>query len=136
MSDYRKVASIRLPFPKEVLEIVGTDDPFDCEDYLKERFGAENWDQFMKGHDYFCIEVTDADKYYLDYVIKVSDGEGDYALAWYLEKDDFEKYMPLFDKGGFSYDMDDLRKVAYCWYTCSEPPECYSPEKTQQQFFI
>ena len=124
MSDYVKRKVIRLPFPKNLIDKLGVDDCWDCYDYLKEKFG-ELWDKRPGGFD---IEFTEKNNY-IDYVVDYScDSDGEWGFSWFLNEEDIKKYKPLFDKGGFEYNPNDLRKVAYCWYNCSEPPDYYDPK--------
>lgn len=122
MSDYVKKKVIRLPFPKNLMEKLNVKDLWDCEDYFKEKFG-DLWDKHPNGFEW---EVTDG-KIYLDYVVdyKYAEEAAEYGFVWPITEEDIVKYKPLFDKGEFEYDVMDLRKVVYCWYNCSEPPDYY-----------
>lgn len=126
MSDYVKAKVIRLPFPEKLIEELEVEDCWACEDYLKDKFG-ELWDVYPDG---FRLECTDKN-YYLDYVISYKYGAdcGEYGYAFYLNDNDVENYKQLFDKGGFEYDVKDLRKVVYCYYNGCESPDYYEPEE-------
>lgn len=125
MSDYVKRKVIRLPFPKSLIEKLGVDDCWECEEYLRQKFG-DMWSNYKKGREYFDIECTDSN-YYLDYVVSKSYEDGEYGFAWYLNEEDISKYKPLFDIGEFEYDVKDLRKVCYCYYNGSDAPDYYEP---------
>lgn len=127
MSDYVKKKVIRLPFPKSLFEKLGVDDVWECEDYLRESFG-DLWDNYRQKGGYFNIECTSGNDY-LDYVVSRSYEEGEYGYAWYLNEEDIDKYKPLFDKGGFDYDVNDLRKVCYCYYNGTDAPDYYEPSE-------
>ena len=126
MSDYVKKKVIRLPFPKSLIEKLGVDDCWECEEYLREKFGNDMWDNFRQGKDYFSIECTDKNDY-LDYIVGKYYEDGEYGFAWYLNEEDIKKYKPLFDKGEFEYDVKDLRKVCYCYYNGTDAPDYYEP---------
>lgn len=128
MSDYVKKKVVRLPFPKSLIERLKVDDYWGCEEYLKGKFGNDMWDNFRKGNGYFSIECTDKNCY-LDYIVSKSYEDGEYGFAWYLNEDDINKYKPLFDMGGFEYDVKDLRKVCYCYYNGSDAPDYYEPKE-------
>lgn len=49
MSDYIRLKVIRLPFPKEILQICKTEDPYECESYLKEKLGKLFSDRGREG---------------------------------------------------------------------------------------
>ena len=126
MSMYVKRKVVRLPFPKDILEKAGETHPLDCETYLENILGS-NWFDRKTGKG-FDIECTDK-SYYLDYVLEHdTDDCGEYGFASYLNEQDLEKYKPLFDLGGFAYDEQDLRKVVFCYYNCSESPDYYDPK--------
>lgn len=125
MSDYVHNKVIRLPFPKEILERCETDDPWDCEDYLKEKLG----DLFTYGgrdSKRFELEATDK-AYYIDWVYYHTYGEqsGDWGSARLLTEAELEKIKPLFDKLEISYRDEDLRRVEYCYYNCCECQDYY-----------
>lgn len=128
MSDYVKAKVIRLPFPKKLIEKLGVDDCWDCEDYLKTTLG-ELWYDY-KTHTGFEIECTDK-AYYLDYKLQsqYGDCEGDYGYVFLLDDNDKQKYCPLFDKIGIDYNPDELRKVVYCYYNGCECPDYYNPSE-------
>lgn len=125
MSDYVKKKVIRLPFPENLIDKLEVDSCWDCESYLKEKFGFDLWDKRPGGFEIDCTEKRN----YLDYVVDYKYGSeaGDWGHAWYLNEEDINKYKPLFDKDEFEYEPKDLRKVAYCWYNCSEAPDYYEP---------
>lgn len=124
MSDYVKKKVIRLPFPQSLIDKLEVNSCLDCEDYLKEKFN-DLWG-IPCGFDITCTEAN----IYLDYIVYYEyDSEaGDWGHAWYLNEEDINKYKPLFDRGEFEYDPNDLRKVAFCWYNCCEPPDYYEPD--------
>lgn len=76
---------------------------------------------------YFEIEVTD-ERPYIDLVLYYSYGEecGDWERASYLSNKEKGFFASYFDKLDITFSTDYLRKVDYCWYNCSEPPDCYN----------
>ena len=50
---------------------------------------------------------------------------GEWEKASYLNDKEKEFFAPYFDMLDIAFEPDDLRKVDYCWYNCSEPPDCY-----------
>ena len=127
MSDYVKRKVIRLPFPKSLIEKLGVDDCWECEEYLRQKFG-DMWQQYRQSGNYFDICGTDSNEY-IDYIVSKSYEEGEYGFAWYLNEEDISKYKPLFDIGEFEYDVKDLRKVCYCYYNGTDAPDYYEPTK-------
>lgn len=123
MSDYVHNKVIRLPFPKEILEKCETTDPWDCEDYLKEKLG-DLWDN--RGKNSFELEVTDK-AYYIDWVYYHTYGEesGDWGNVRLLTDGEYEVIKPYFDKLGVTYEREELRRVDYCYYNCCEPTDYY-----------
>lgn len=123
MSDYVKIKAVRLPFPRNLVEKLDAEDCWECEDYLKGKLG-DLWYNYKtkKGFD---IECTD-NGYYLDYILEKEYGaDGEYGFAFLLNDTDKDKYVPLFDTVGVEYNIEDLRKVVYCWYNACEAPDCY-----------
>ena len=125
MSCYEKNKVIRLPFPIELCEKANAEEPFDCEDYLSDLLGN---DWYWNGNTStgFDIVVTEI-RTYLDYILLRTRNEdvGEYGMSFYLSEDDIKLYKPLFDKLGVEYDVNDLRKVVYCYYNCCEPVDYY-----------
>ena len=124
MSDYKHETVVRLPFPKELLKKFDTEDPYDCEDYLREKLG-DLWDR--TGKNSFKIGYTD-EGIYIDWLYYSTYGEesGDWGNARLLTQNELVVIKPYFDKIGFPYKNEDLRVVDYCYYNCSEPPNYYA----------
>ena len=125
MSCYEKNKVIRLPFPMELCEKANVKEPYDCEDYLDELLG-EDWYWNSKLYRGFNIVCT-TNNVYLDYIINSTTDEcfGEFGYSFMLSQEDIDLYKPLFDKLGVKYDVNDLRKVAYCYYNCCEPEDYY-----------
>ena len=123
MSDYVHKKVIRLPFPTEILKSCNADEPYDCEDYLKEKLG-ELWHNRDKNS--FELEYTD-DACYLDWVYYYTYGEesGDWGHVRHLTQSELNIIKPYFDKIGVDYKDEDLRVVDYCYYNCCEPRDYY-----------
>lgn len=128
MSDYVKEIVVRLPFPKSILEEVETEDPWDCEDYLKEKLGVF-FD--VTGSKCFVIGSTDS-SYYLDWRFYNSYGDesGDYGFSRYLTDAEYNEIKPMFDRIVKEYKREDLRIVDYCYYNGSDAPDYYSVEES------
>lgn len=124
MSDYVKAKVIRLPFPQDLIKKLEVEDCWDCEYYLMEKLG-DLWQDY-KTNNGFQIECTDK-AYYLDYVMEYTYGanSGSFGYAFLLDEVDKVKYVPLFNKIGIDYDVNDLRKVVYCYYNSCECADYY-----------
>jgi len=124
MSDYVHCKVIRLPFPKEILTQCETDDPWDCEDYLREKLG----DLFNRNGNpkRFELEVTEKE-YYIDWMYYHTYGEksDDFGSARMLTNLELEIIKPYFDKLEVSYKDEDLRRVEYCYYNGCECTDYY-----------
>ena len=125
MSCYEKNRVIRLPFPMELCKKANVETPFDCEDYLEDLLG----DDWYFNNDIFSgFEIVPTTKnIYLDYVIHhtTEDCFDEFGFSFKLSKEDIDLYKPLFDKLNIDYNVEDLRKVVYCYYNCCEPEDCY-----------
>jgi hypothetical protein len=134
MSDYKHQKVIRIPFPKEFLKKCNTEDPYDCESYLKEKLG-EFWEH--KDNNSFTLECTDK-AYYIDWVYYYTYGEesGDWGSVRLLTDKELEVIRPYFDKIGVVYEDEDLRLVDYCYYNCSEPSDYYKLNGDDSSIFI
>lgn len=123
MSDYRKIKCVCLPIPNYLQEKFDSD-IWEIEKYILETTGI-NLDCY-NNPPYFNIAITTED-YYFDYILFSSYAEdsGDYGFSFYLNDEEKEKYKKEFDKLGIEYNVDDLRKVVYCWYDGVEPPNYY-----------
>lgn len=126
MSDYVHNKSIRLPFPKEILEKCNTEDPWECESYLKELLG-DLWES--RKSNSFTLELTNK-AFYIDwrYHSTYGDESGEWYRARQLTQLELETIRPYFDKLGVKYNDNDLRAVDYCYYNSCEPMDCYEIE--------
>lgn len=129
MSDYEHKKAIRLPITEPLIRKIGFDD---IEDFIEQFYELVNEKCPELYHcgdkiPYFETEVTDECSY-IDLVLYCSYGEecGDWEKASYLSDKEKDFFAPYFDKLGITFETDDLRKVDYCWYNCSEPPDCYN----------
>ena len=134
MSDYVHKKVVRLPFPKEILEICNTKDPYDCEKYLKEKLG-DLWENRNKNS--FELECTDKSEY-IDWVYYHTYGEesGNWGNVRLLTDKELEVIKPYFDKLEISYKDSDLRAVDYCYYNCSECSDYYDIGIDNSSLFI
>jgi hypothetical protein len=123
MSDYKHEKVIRLPFPKDILNKCSTDNPWDCEDYLRERLG-ELWGSISRSS--FKIECTDR-AFYIDWLYYTTYGEesSEWSRARFLTKEELEVITPYFNKLGVDYEEQDLRVADYCYYNCCGTIDCY-----------
>lgn len=129
MSDYVHKKAIRLPITEPLIRKFGFND---MEDFIEQfdQLVNEKCPELYHCGDripYFETEATD-ERSYIDLVLYYSYGEecGDWEKASYLSDKEKDFFAPYFDKLGITFETDDLRKVDYCWYNCSEPPDCYN----------
>lgn len=122
MSDYVHEKVVRLPFPKGLIENNGYD-PSDSEDELKKTLG-ELWEDYSDyGFRFGCTNKS----VYIDWCYYHTYGEesSSWGHARLLTKKELGVIKPYFDKLKQPYEDNDLRVVDYCYYNCSEPPDCY-----------
>ena len=129
MSDYVHKKAIRLPISEQMIRRIGFNDIEDFIWQFDQRVN-EKCPELYHCDDripYFEVEITD-ERPYIDLVLYYSYGEecGDWEKASYLSDKEKEFFAPYLDKLGIAFEPDDLRKVDYCWYNCSEPPDCYN----------
>lgn len=129
MSDYMHKKAIRLPITEPLIRKFGFDD---IEDFIEQCDQLVNEKCPKLYHcggrtPFFEVEITD-ERPYIDLVLYYSYGEecGDWEKASYLSDKEKEFFASYFDKLDITFEPDDLRKVDYCWYNCSEPPDCYN----------
>lgn len=129
MSDYVHKKAIRLPITEPLIRKFGFND---MEDFIEQfdQLVNEKCPELYHCGDripYFETEATD-ERSYIDLVLYYSYGEecGDWEKASYLSDKEKDFFASYFDKLGIAFEPDDLRKVDYCWYNCSEPPDCYN----------
>lgn len=129
MSDYVHKKAIRLPITEHMIRKIGFDDVEDFIEQFDQRVNEKCPKLYHCGGrtPFFEVESTDK-RSYIDLVLYYSYGEecGDWEKASYLSDKEKEFFAPYFDKLGIAFEPDDLRKVDYCWYNCSEPPDCYN----------
>ena len=135
MSDYVHAKVIRLPFPKEILNKFNTNDPEDCDSYLKEKLGELY--SYNRNIHKFKIEYTD-DSVYLDWVYYHTYGEesGDFGFSRYLTKDELNVIKPYFDLLEIDYNTYDLRRVEYCYYNCCECSDYYEVDSDDSKLLL
>lgn len=134
MSDYQHEKVVRLPFPESILNNFKTEDPNDCEEFLKNRLG-NLWRNDAKNS--FKLGYSD-ESYYIDWLYYYSFGEqsGDWGSVRLLTEKELNTIRPYFNKLGVVYDDKDLRLVDYCYYNCSEPNDYYSLSIDESNMFI
>lgn len=129
MSDYEHKKAIRLPITEPLIRKIGFDDIEDFIEQFDELVNEKCPELYHCGDKipFFETEVTD-ERSYIDLVLYCSYGEecGDWEKASYLSDKEKDFFASYFDKLGIAFETDDLRKVDYCWYNCSEPPDCYN----------
>lgn len=135
MSDYMHKKAIRLPITESLIREIGFDDIEDFIEQFDQRVSEKCPKLYHRGDQipYFEIEVTD-ERSYIDLVLYCSYGKecGEWERASYLSDKEKEFFVPYFDMLDIAFEPNeltfkpnDLRKVDYCWYNCSEPPDCY-----------
>jgi len=134
MSDYKHEKVIRLPFPKSIIEKYNAEDPYECEEYFKEKIG-DLWDNRSKNS--FKLGYSD-EAFYIDWLYYSTYGEesGDWGNVRLLTKKELEVIKPYFDKLGVVYKDEDLRLVDYCYYNCCEPSDYYELSGDDSNLFI
>lgn len=129
MSDYEHKKAIRLPITEPLIRKIGFDDIEDFIEQFDELVNEKCPELYHCGDKipFFEAEVTD-ERSYIDLALYYSYGEecGDWEKASYLSDKEKDFFALYFDKLGIAFETDDLRKVDYCWFNCSEPPDCYN----------
>lgn len=129
MSDYVHKKAIRLPITESLIQKFGFNDIEDFIEQFDQLVNEKCPELYCCGDriPYFEIEVTD-ERPYIDLVLYYSYGEecGDWERASYLSNKEKDFFASYFDKLDIAFSTDYLRKVDYCWYNCSEPPDCYN----------
>lgn len=129
MSSYVKYKVVRLPI-QPLLDKLGVDDPWDTEDYLKRKLG-DRYDGIGMSKDFFMLQAASGEdghnNYYIDYVVECDRrcSEGEYGYMQLLNEQEEVQYGMIFSALEISFDIKDLRKICYCYYNCSEPPDYY-----------
>ena len=129
MSDYVHKKAIRLPITESLIQKFGFNDIEDFIEQFDQLVNKKCPELYCCGNrnPYFEIEITD-ERPYIDLVLYYSYGEecGDWERASYLSNKEKNFFASYFDKLDITFSTDYLRKVDYCWYNCSEPPDCYN----------
>jgi hypothetical protein len=132
MSDFVHIKAIRLPLDKiiETKELNSSEVDKYLEDKLGDLFGYHDVKKFERSCTY--------SNYYLDWVYYYTYGEesGDWGHTSYLTDKEFEKIKPLFEKVVPDVKIEGLRKVDYCYYNCSEPPDYFEVEEDDSEELV
>lgn len=123
MSDYVHEKCLRVPAEKVMTLLPGEDIEDAC--WRIEREHRELFNNYKSDGGYFQIAPSEGQ--YFDYVLfsEYGDDYGDYARNRAITANEKAKYLPIFQQVFPNINMDDVRLVEYCWYNCSEAPECY-----------
>ena len=123
MSSYEHNKAVRMRFSTEKFNVT---DIWEMEDKFPEFF---KFAQIGK----FDVVPTDKD-YYIDYVLfHEHDDCAEYVRCRMLSESEQKKYVEIFKQICDDVKGTDLRYVDYCWYNCSEPPDCF--ETSDDHFF-
>lgn len=124
MSDYCHNKVIRMKVTPQQL---GLDDVWDLEQIHKDLF------DFKKNEPY--MEIAPTKESFIDYVLSHTYGKecGEWGNARRLYMKEIEEYLPIFKKIYPNCTADDLRYVDYCWYNCSEAPDYFETDESDEQ---
>lgn len=113
MSDYCREKVLRYPVEE---------DPYDIQERFLNLFTA--WKELPS------FQTAPTDKQFIDYVLESEYGSsaGDWGRTRALTKNEQDKYRPIFEQIFKNIDMNKVRLVEYCWYTCSEAPDYYDDD--------
>lgn len=67
---------------------------------------------------------------YIDLILFKDEGDGEYGYVSMLSKKEFNVFSEMFKRIGLDVKPEELRKVDYCFYNCSEPPDYFDVEET------
>lgn len=123
MSDYNRQKVIRYPIEKEDLEKLGIDTIYDID-------MCASFEGKVKDYEHpterFHAAPTEND--FLDYVIRDTDGDGDWGKVRKLYDSEEEVFGAKFKEVMPWIDVDKLRVVEFCWYNSCEAPDYYHIE--------
>lgn len=128
MCDYVHKKVIRLPFPKEILELCNTEDGYECEKYLRDKLNDLFKDMYGFSIEYTRNKNNNKYIYYIDWCYYYTYGqeEVDFGSSRLLTETELKIIKPYFNKIGCKYSDSDLRRVEYCYHTCWETPDYYA----------
>ena len=100
------------------------------------------WD--LETHAYFGNGVVDkfqiapTEDFFVDFVLNVDSGNGDYGRTRELTSKEFEKYVKIFrsiipESEPIPYNK--LRLVEFCWYDASEAPNYFNEFTYHDDFY-
>lgn len=131
MSDYVHEKCLRVPAEKVVTLLPEED----MEDAIY-RIESENravFNDYKKPGEYF--QLAPVSGVFFDYVLFSDYGAdcGEFTKHRALYDTEKAKYLPVFQQVFPNINMDHVRLVEYCWYNCSEAPDCY--DDTNDDFY-
>lgn len=149
MSNYLHKKVIRLPLTPKIIQDLGFLDEEDClynfEKYVKHTYPKMSKWYYEDGKWYYnsdkipYFEITYTDnKNYLDLVLFYDYGTetGEWGNVSYLSEKEKVIFAYYFKKLAIEVNPDDLRKVDFCWYNCSDPPDYYEVENSDWTIFL
>lgn len=98
----------------------------------------------METHAYFGNGVVDkfqiapTEDFFVDFVLNVDSGNGDYGRNRELTSREFEKYVKIFRRiipESEPIPYDKLRLVEFCWYDASEAPDYFNESTYHDDFY-
>lgn len=140
MSDYRRVKALRIPicyvnFAKYIPKLEKLNPDRNWANELAETLPQVCPELFSYYSELNKFEYTITEKsHYIDYIVEIDKyAEGNYTQHRPLTQNEKRKYEAVFHEMDDDLDMNRVRVVEYCWYTCSEPPDCY--DSTNDPFY-
>lgn len=118
MSDYVKEKVLRYPLDNDTIE------------ELENRYNDLFYRYDTEGN---FFQRSPTEEPFLDYVLEITDGNGEYGKIRNLSERECQKYIDIFKNLIPDIDMTKVRLVEFCWYDCSEAPDYY--EFTDDEFY-
>ena len=128
MSDYTLEKVVRFKIEEsKLLKLLNVEDIWDLETHAY--FGHGVVDKF---------QIAPTEDFFVDFVLNVDSGNGDYGRNRELTSREFEKYVKIFRciiPESEPIPHDKLRLVEFCWYDASEAPDYFDESTYHDDFY-
>ena len=128
MSDYTLEKVVRFKIEEsKLLKLLNVEDIWDLETHAY--FGHGVVDKF---------QIAPTEDFFVDFVLNVDSGNGDYGRNRELTSREFEKYVKIFSciiPESEPIPHDKLRLVEFCWYDASEAPDYFDESTYHDDFY-
>lgn len=128
MSDYVRQKVVRLRISRDEAErLLGVDE-----------YGDIKENGFFDYRTPNKFQIAPTEEFFIDYVLKDEEGEGDWGKTRELSFREFGKYVEIFRKilpENYIIKYENMRLVEYCWWNATEAEDYFDNSTYHDDFY-